>query len=236
MDYIDPTAVRPARRGVDGAGMSLQRFPAIITGGLARLNRSAGVAAVPLLLDTFTAPNNTQINLRSPDIGNDWVAVDRPERGLIVDNVATQSTGPTGQTVFLSQTNNSDVVVNFDARYISRVGDSIISCFLRQDGIVDSGWEFALYATSTTTGSGLRIFRRVNGAATQVVNVAAPLVANTWYNLTASAIGNTLSISNGTETATYVSSEFSTNTYHGMRFQRGSGQGVNIDNFQVDKA
>jgi hypothetical protein len=214
--------------------MTLSQFPRI-NGGLGQLGVSGAVAAVGptvLFYDTFTGADGTLIASRSPDVGGPWVALLNPSRGVIISNRARQTDGALAATVLTANLGLSDVKITADMLYTAAaLPDSIVSVFVRSNGVVGqiTGYQLSLYL------NGLYIHER-NGGFVQRAFAARTITPNVAVSVTVIASGMSLSITDGTVTASYTTSLFQTNTNHGLIIQKGTmaaGQTPTIDNFKV---
>lgn len=169
--------------------------------------------------DTFSGTNGTNLTAHTLDSGGAWTA----QSGTVTLNGSNQATNTVNTALYTTPTSASDVRISLDLTTLAAGYTGIILRW--QDS---SNYIFCVVDVADGPPTRLSIWKRVAGSNSAVV-------LGTWVGVPATivvtAIGSSITMSDGTNSISATISNFSTQTTHGLYFAGGSG-GV-VDNFQV---
>ena len=169
--------------------------------------------------DTFTGTNGTNLTAHTLDSGGSWTAVS----GTVTLNASNQATNTVNTAWYVTSTSASDVQIKLDVSTLATGYTGII--FRYQDS---SNFLMCMIDAADFSPAKLTIWKRVGGSSSIVtsgtfVGVPATIVLT--------AVGTSITATDGTNTISATVSNFVSNTSHGLYFAGGAG-GV-VDNFKV---
>lgn len=169
--------------------------------------------------DTFTGTNGTNLTAHPLDSGGSWSAAS----GTATLNASNQATNTTNTAWYTTSTSASDVQITLDISTLAAGYTGVILRF--QDS---SNFIWCVIDKADFTPAKLAIWTRIAGS--NSLKASATFVGVT-ATVTITALGTSITMSDGTNSCSATISNFSTQTTHGLYFSGGAG-GV-VDNFKV---